>query len=463
MTANINIENLGKLERSVRLPIAKEDVQQEINQRISKIAKNFKHPGFRPGKAPLKIVAQQHQERVQAEVLYAKAGQELSALSQAQNFRVAGLPNLEIRNDLADANTYTVDATFEIFPEVKVGDLSSVEITRTTTKIGAEQIDYTLDMLRKQRVHYHVRGEADTHGDGGGGLAAQAEDRVRVDWNGELDGKPFNGGSAENVELVLNQKKADQSEPKNHQQLILEQFENAVLGLEVGQTREFDLTFPEGYQDSEMAGKTARITLTLKKVEWPHYPEIDAAFVQAMGIESGDVEKLREAIQASLEREAKKRTQSLLKQQVMDAIIAATELDAPKILVAEAQQHLLEMMHANLEQRGLAKAKRPAIPAEIFKDQAERRVKLGLLLNELVQAHSLRVKPEQLRVEVEERAQGYADPQEAVRWYYADRTRLAEIENDLTEGNIVDFVLGQAKVTDKEVSFEELAQAATAQ
>ncbi len=463
MTQNIKIENLGKLERSVRLPLQKDGIHQEVDARIRKIAKNFKHPGFRPGKAPLKMVAQQHQERLRTEVLYDKAGQELLTISQAQNFRIAGLPSLDIKNELADADTYVVDATFEVFPEVTIGDLSAAEITRKTTLIGAEQIDTTLDMLRKQRVHYHVRGEAGAHGDGNGGLAAQAGDRVQVDWTGTIDGKPFNGSVAENAELVLSEKKLDQESPKNHQRMILEQFENAVLGLEVGHSRDFELSFPSDYQDSEMAGKTAQIALTLKKVEWPHAPEIDAEFAKSMGIEDGDVAKLREAIQASLQREAKKRTQSLLVEQVMEALLATTELDVPSVLVAEAQQHLLERMYADLDRRGLTKAKRPSLPAELFKEQAERRVKLGLVINELVRTHSLQVKPEQVRAEVEERAQSYADPQAAVRWYYADRKHLADIENDLAEGNIVDFVLGQAKITDKEVSFEELAQAATAQ
>ncbi|KAG0295899.1 hypothetical protein BGZ96_010700 [Linnemannia gamsii] len=210
-----------------------------------------------------------------------------------------------------------------------------------------------------------------------------------------------------------------------------------------------------------MAGKTAQIALTLKKVEWPHAPEIDAEFAKSMGIEDGDVAKLREAIQASLEREAKKRTQSLLVEQVMEALLASTELDVPSVLVAEAQQHLLERMHADLERRGLTKAQRPSLPAELFKEQAERRVKLSLVINELVRAHSLQVNPEQVRAEVEERAQSYADPQAAVRWYYADRKHLADIENDLAEGNIVDFVLGQAKITDKEdkrmMSYVDLA------
>ncbi len=443
--ANV-VENLGKLERRVTISLPKDAVQKEIDARIQKLAKNVRMPGFRPGKVPLKMVAQQYAGQVEAEVLSDKIGQEFFDISRAENLRVAGQPSFAPKAEAA-ADAYAFDATFEVYPEVKIGDLATAEVERSTTTIGDAEIDRTLDILRKQRVHFHARGEAGEHGDGGADTAAKNGDRVTVDFVGKIDDVAFPGGTAEDFPFVLGEGR------------MLPEFETAALGLKVGEAREFDLTFPEDYHGKDVAGKTAKFTVTMKKIEWPHLPEIDGEFAKSLGIDDGDLAKMRAEIKENLEREAKRRTQSIVKNQVMDALLKISELDVPNALIEQDQQRLVEMARQDLAQRGVPNAKDAPIPAEMFKEQAERRVKLGLVLAELVKANGLEAKPEQIRAEVDEFAKSYEDPKEVVRWYYSNQQRLAEMEAFVVESNVVDFVLGKAKVTDKEVSFEALASA----
>ena len=443
--ANV-VENLGKLERRVTISLPKDAVQKEVDSRIRQLAKNVRMPGFRPGKVPLKMVTQQYSGQVEAEVLSDKVGKEFFDISRAESLRVAGQPSFAPKADAAEGD-YSFDATFEVYPEVTIGDVSTSEIERTTTAISEGEIDRTLDILRKQRVHFHARGESGEHGDGGADAAAKNGDRVTVDFVGKIDDVAFPGSSAEGFAFVLGEGR------------MLPEFETAAVGLKVGESREFDLKFPEDYHGKDVAGKTARFTITMQKVEWPHLPEIDAEFAKSLGIADGDLVKMRAEIKENLEREAKRRTQSIVKNQVMDALLKIAELDVPNALVEQDQQRLVEMARADLEQRGVPNAKDAPIPAEMFKEQAERRVKLGLVLAELVKSNGLEAKPEQIRAEVDEFAKSYEDPKEVVRWYYSNQQRLAEMEAYVVESNVVDFVLGKAKVTDKQVSFEELASA----
>jgi trigger factor len=443
--ANV-VENLGKLERRLTISLPKEAVQKEIESRIRQIAKTVRMPGFRPGKVPLKMVTAQYAGQVEAEVLSDKVGREFFDISRAENLRVAGQPSFSPKEG-ADADSYAFDATFEVYPEVKMGELSTAEIERSVTTITEAEIDRTLDILRKQRVEYHTRGEAGEHGDGGADTAAQSGDRVTVDFVGKLDGEAFQGGTAEDFVFVLGEAR------------MLPEFETAATGLKVGESREFDLKFPDDYHGKDVAGKTSQFTITMKKVEWPCLPEIDAEFAKSLGIEDGDLAKMRADIKDNLEREAKRRTQAIVKNQVMDALLKIAELDVPNALIEQDQQRLVEMARQDLLQRGVPNAANAPIPAEMFKEQAERRVKLGLVLAEIVQANQLEAKPEQIRAEVEEFAKSYEDPKEVIRWYYSNKQRLAEMEAYVVESNVVEFVLGKAKVTDKEVGFEALASA----
>ncbi|HBO80399.1 MAG TPA: trigger factor, partial [Cupriavidus sp.] len=441
------IENLGKLDRKVTLAIPKAEVQKETQERLARLSKTVKMSGFRPGKVPMKMVEKQYGQQVEFEVRFDKAARKFFDITQAQEVKVAGQPKFDIKTEGVADDELAFEATFEVYPEVKIGDLASAEVTRTQTEIGDAEIDKTVDILRKQRVHFHGRGDAGAHGDGGADVAAQNGDRVTLDFVGKIDGVEFAGGKAEDFVYVLGEGR------------MLPEFETATLGLKVGESKSFPLTFPADYHGKEVAGKTAEFTVTLKKVEWAHLPEVDDAFAKSLGIADGSVEKMRADIRENLEREVKRRTHSMLKDQVMEALLKVSELDVPKALVEQDQERLVEMARRDLEQRGMPNAKDMPIPAEMFTQQAERRVKLGLILAEIVKANGLEAKPDQIKAEIEDFAKSYEDPKEVMRWYYGDQQRLAEMEAYVLENNVVNFVCDKAKVADKTVSFEELTAA----
>jgi trigger factor len=438
----MQVENLGKLERRLSISVALAEVETEVDTRLKRLTRTVKMAGFRPGKVPLKVVAQQYGYQVQSEVLNEKIGNAFSQAVTENQLRVAGAPNIEPKaGAAATEGTVAFDATFEVYPEVKIGDLAGAEVEKVTADVADAEIDKTINILRKQRVHYHPKGVAGDHGDGGEAVAANG-DRIVVDFIGTLDGTPFNGGTANDYAFVLGEGR------------MLPEFEAAAVGLRVGESKVFPLSFPEDYQGKDVAGKTAEFTITVKGIEWGHQPEVDAEFAQSLGIADGDLEKMRADIRSNLEREVKKRLQTRNKEAVMNILIAHSELDVPKALLESEVQRLMESTKNDMRQRGM-KDDMP-FPPELFQPQAERRVRLGLILAELVRAQDLKAKPEQIKAQVEDYAQSYENPAEVVRWYYADQNRLAEVEALVLEENVVNYVLGLVKVKETSVAFDEL-------
>jgi len=436
------VETLDKLERRMTITLPLADVQAEVEKRLKIRARNAKAPGFRPGKVPMKMVAQQYGYQVETEVLNDKVGRAFSEAASENNLRVAGYPKIEPKTGAGDG-VVAFDATFEVYPEVTIGDLASAEVEKVVSEVSDAEIDKTIDILRKQRVHYHVKGEQDAHGDGGADLSAQDGDRVTVDFVGTIDGVEFQGGKAENYTFVLGEGR------------MLKEFEDAARGLKVGESKTFPLTFPEDYHGKDVAGKTAEFTITMKTVEWAHLPEVNEEFARSLGVPDGDLAKMREDIKANLQREIGGRAKARTKDSVMNALIKATELDVPKTLVNAEVERLIEMAREDMGQRGMNVKDMP-FPPELFTAQAERRVRLGLILAELVKANKLEATPEQVKAQVEEFAQSYEDPQQVLKYYYSDRRRLSEVEALVLEENVVNYVLGQAKVSEKPVSFDEL-------
>jgi trigger factor len=438
------VETLDKLERRITITVPVADVQAEVEKRLKVRARTVKAPGFRPGKVPMKMVAAQYGYQVETEVLNDKVGRAFSDVASENNLRVAGYPKIEPKSG-ADAATGALvfDATFEIYPEVTIGDLKAAEVEKTVVTVSEAEIDKTIDILRKQRVHYHVKGEQGAHGDGGADQTAQDGDRVTVDFNGQIDGVEFSGGQAKDYAFVLGEGR------------MLPEFETATRGLKVGEQKVFPLAFPADYHGKDVAGKTAEFTVTLKKLEWAHLPEVDAEFAKSLGIEDGDQQKMRDDIKVNLEREVGTRAKAKTKDSVMDALIKACELQLPKALVDQDIQRLIEMTRQDMSQRGMDVKNMP-FPPELFTAQAERRVRLGLILAEVVGANQLQAKPDQVKAQIEEFAQSYEDPKQVLKYYYSDRRRLAEVEALVLEENVVNYVLSQAKVTSKEVEFDEL-------
>jgi trigger factor len=436
------VETLDKLERRITITVPRADVQAEVEKRLKMRARTAKAPGFRPGKVPLKMVAAQYGYQVETEVLNDQVGRAFNQATTENNLRVAGNPKIEPKTAATDGEVI-FDATFEVYPEVKVGDLSAAEVEKIKVEVSAAEIEKTIGILQKQRVHYHIKGEQDAHGDGGADQSAQKGDRVTVDFVGKIDGVEFEGGKASDFAFVLGEGQ------------MLPEFEAATIGLKAGESKTFPLVFPADYHGKEVAGKSAEFTIILKKLEWAHLPAVDAEFAKSLGVPDGDLEAMRKDIKLNLEREVGNRVKAKTKDSVMDALIKISELDVPKTLIDQDVARLAEMTRQGMAQRGVNVHDMP-FPLELFTAQAERRVRLGLILAEVVKANDLKSTPAQMKARIEELAQSYEDPQQVLKYYYGDRRRMAEVEALVLEENVVTYVLSKAKVSEKPVAFDEL-------
>lgn len=438
------VETLEKLERRLTISFPIADLKSEVEKRLKVRARTARAPGFRPGKVPMKMVAAQYGYQVETEVLNDKVGQLFAQAAAENNLRVAGFPRIEAKgSEGVEEGSVAFDATFEVYPEVVIGDLSGAEVDQVACNVTDAEIDKTIDILRKQRVHFHVKGEQGDHGDGGADTSAQNGDRVTIDFVGKIDGVEFAGGKAEDFVYVLGEGR------------MLPEFEAATIGLKTGESKTFPLSFPEDYHGKDVAGKTAEFTITVKKVEWAHLPAVDADFAKMLGVENGDIEKMRADIKENLEREVRGRVKAKTKDSVMNALVGAVTFDLPKALVEQDTERLAEMTRQDMAQRGM-KVNDVPFPKELFVPQAERRVRLGLILAELVKSNNLQATAEQIKAQVEDFAQSYEDPQQVVKYYYSDRNRLAEVEALVLEDNVVNYVLAKAKVAVKELAFDEL-------
>jgi len=435
------VETLGKLERRLTISFPLTDVRTEVEKRLKQQAKTAKAPGFRPGKVPLKMVAAQYGYQIESDVLNDKVGRAFNDAANQAELRVAGFPKIEPKEESPEG-VLSFDATFEVYPDVVIGDLAAVEIETVKADVSDAEIEKTIDILRKQRVHYHPKGVAGEHGDGGEPVAA-AGDRVTVDFVGIIDGVEFPGGKADDYAFVLGEGR------------MLPEFEAATIGLKVGESKTFPLAFPEDYHGKDVAGKTADFTITLKQLEWAHLPAVDAEFAKSLGMEDGDLEKMRADIKVNLEREVAGRVKARNKEAVMDALVTVTDMEVPKVMIAQDAERLAEMTRQDMAQRGMDVKNMP-FPQELFATKAERRVRLGLILSQLVGDNKLQATAEQVKAQIEDFAQSYEDPREVLKYYYSDRRRLSEVEALVLEENVVNYVLSKAKVTVKSVAFDEL-------
>ncbi len=428
------VETLSGLERRVDLAISVADVEKEVQAQLKRVARTAKVPGFRPGKAPMAMLERSHGPSIRYDVINSQVGRAFEQAVEGAQLRVAGSPSLEPKTEGVDEGTLAFSATFEVYPEVAVPDLSALAVTRYDTEVSDAEVNKTLDVLRKQRATYEVRE----------GRAAQDDDRVILDFAGTIDGVPFEGGKAEDFPFVLGQGR------------MLPEFEAAARGLKAGDTKVFPLSFPEDYQGKEVAGKTAEFTITIKEVAEAVLPAVDAEFAKSLGQADADVEKLKADIRSNIEREVKVRSQGRTKTSVMDSLVEAAKFDVPKALVDNDVQGRIAQAREELKQRGVPNADSMPMPAEVFAAESERRVRLGLLVSELVKQAQLQAKPEQVRARIEEFAQNYEQPAQVVSYYLSDRQRRAEIEAIVLEDNVVAYVLEKAKVTDEKVPFDQL-------
>jgi trigger factor len=433
-TMTVTVETLEKLERKITLTLPADVIQNEVAARLKRIARDVKMDGFRPGKVPMNVVAQRYGYSVHYEVMNDKVGEAFATAANEAQLRVAGQPRITEKEG-APEGQLAFDAVFEVYPEVKIGDLASAKVEKLDAAVDDAAIDRTLDILRKQRRTFAQRAQDQ---------AAQDGDRATIDFEGKIDGEPFEGGKAEAFQFIVGDGQ------------MLKEFEDAVRGMKSGESKTFPLAFPADYHGKDVAGKTADFLVTVKKLEAAHLPAVDEALAKSLGIADGSVEGLRADIRKNLEREVKFRLQGRNKAAVMDALVAVAELDLPKSVVQSELDRLVEGARADLKQRGIKDADKAPIPDELFRPQAERRVRLGLVVAELVKTNELHAKPEQIKAHIDELAASYEKPADVVRWYQGDNRRMAEVEAIVIENNVTEFVLAKAQVENKTVSFDEL-------
>jgi trigger factor len=430
----VNIETLEKLERKMTLTLAADTIQSEVEQRLKRLARQVKIDGFRPGKVPMNIVAQRYGYSVHYEVMNDKVGEAFAQAANEAKLRVAGQPRISEKEG-APEGQLAFDAIFEVYPEVKLPDLATLEVERATSAVNPEAIEKTIDILRKQRRTFAQRALEAAVTDG---------DRVQVDFEGKIDGEVFQGGQATDFSFIVGEGQ------------MLPEFENAVRGLKAGESKTFPLAFPADYHGREVAGKTADFLVTVKKIEASHLPEVNDELAKSLGVAGATVQALREDIEKNLSREVKSRLMARNKQAALDALVAKAELELPQSIIKAEIDRLVQGAREDLKQRGVKDADKAPIPDDLFRPQAEQRVRMGLVVAELVRANNLSATMDQLKAHVEEMASSYEKPEEVVRWYFSDNRRLSEVEAVVIENNVTDHILGQAKVTDKTLAFDEL-------
>ena len=428
------LEQISTLERRINLAVPMQQIETEVSNRLRDIARNTKQEGFRPGKEPMSLVTKQYGGQVHQEVLGDAVQKSFMEAIQAHQLKVAGYPRIEPRADATDKTSIEFSATFEVYPEVTLGDVSSAKITRPVVTVSDADVDKTLDVLRKQRVRFNTVDRA-----------SQLGDLVTLDYIGKIEGAVFEGGEAKGFRVVLGEGRT------------LPEFEAALVDAKAGENKSFDVTFPEAYQAKELAGKTATFEVSVTDIAAPKLPEVDAEFATSLGVADGDVQKMRAEIQANLEREVKNRIHARLKEQVMQAFLDSTKIEVPKSLLEMETQRLMQNALKDMQARGMnVNPNDMPLPADIFTEQAMRRVSLGLILAEAVRVNALTARPEQINALIQEFAQSYEDPQEVIKWHHQNPERMQEIESLALENNVVEWALERVQVEDQSSSFDEL-------
>ena len=427
-----SVETVSALERRLNASIPQQEINSQVSARLKNIGRNVKIAGFRPGKVPAKIVEQYYGAQTRQEILDDALQRSFSEAAQMNNLKVAGFPKFEVKTNDLNADQIEYCATFEVYPEVVVGDLTGEAIERLVYEVTQEDVDNTITTLRRQRAKFEKVDRA-----------AQSEDRVNIDFTGTLNGEVFPGGEAKDYSLVLGAGG------------MLPEFEAAAIGMKAGETKSFDLTFPEDYRSKDVAGKKVNFSITLNRVEAAKLPEVDAEFAKAIGIADGDMSKLQDEVRSNLLSEVSRRLKARNKDAAMDALLRISKFDVPKALVDDEVQTLIRLTLQDMEARGM-KTKGISLQPDLFKDRAERRIKLGLILSYLVQKHNLTAKLDQVTSFIREYAQSFDQPEEVIRWYEAEPGRMQEVEHIVLEENVVNWVMDQAKAVDKQALFKEL-------
>ena len=428
------VETLGALERRLHVAVPIADIEGEVKKRLTRLARTVKVAGFRPGKAPLRMLDQQYGPQVRSDVITERVQTTLNDAIRAQNLRVAGTPRIEAqRGEQPATENLEFSAVFEVYPDVQIGNVGDIAITRPIVDVTAADVDRTLDVLRRQRTTYSPVDRE-----------ARAGDRVRVDFTGTIEGVAFEGGQARDFPILLGEGR------------MLPEFEAALTGARAGETKTFALTFPADYHGREVAGKEAAFVLTVHEVAAPEVPALDGECAKAFGIASGDMDDLRKEVEANLKLELKRKVEAAIKAQALSGLRQRSTFAVPKSLVESEAALLRERTIANMRSQQNVKPQDLELSLDVFRPQAEERVALGLIIAELVRSEKLQAKPEQVKALVTETAQTYEQPEAVVRWHYEKPERLRDFEAMVLEQNVVDWILARARVTEEPATFEQV-------
>lgn len=426
----VSVETTQGLERKMTIAVPSEKVDSAVNSRLQEAARNVKLNGFRKGKIPFKVIKSKFGAGVRQEVVGELMSQSFYEAIDQESLKPAGQPSIAPKN-LNEGEDLEFVATFQVYPEISLPDFSKIELERLGAEISESDIDEMIETLRKQRQTWEVVERA-----------AASDDMVNIDYAGKLNGEEFEGGSAQGTNLVLGSER------------MIPGFEAGIEGKSASDVFTLDLSFPEEYHNKKLAGKEVAFEITLNSVSEQVMPVVDEEFYKSFGVEDGGNDAFREEVTSNMGRELKTASRNKLKTKIMDALAEAVETDIPDALVAGEIQQLREQA---LQQFGGGQnIDANMLPDELFKEQAARRVLLGLVLGEVIQQQELKADPAKVREAIEELAATYESPDDVINWYYGNQEQLGTIESNVLEDQVFDYIIGQSAVTDKQVDYQEV-------
>jgi trigger factor len=434
----VSLETTGSLGRRLTIAVPSERLEKAFSAKIQRLSKTAKFPGFRPGKAPLKLVEAQYGSKVLQEVMGELIQSSFYEAVTEQGLKPAGGPAIQPKT-IERGRDFEYIAEFEIYPEIGKLEISSSKIERPVCEVTEADVDRTIESLRKQRTTWQPVDRA-----------AQMGDRANVDFKGFLNDVPFEGGEAKGFQLTLGSN------------ALIDGFEEGLVGVKSGESRSLNVTFPADYRNTTLAGQAVRFDVQVHEINEPVLPELNAEFAAMLGIGDGGVDSLRKEVRNSLEREMRDRTRNLVRDQVFKAVIEANVVDVPKALEQAEIERMMESTRANLAAQGVPTDRIPNDPS-LYSEQARRRVSLGLILAELVKVKGLIADVARVRSKIEEMAANYEAPADFIEWHYSQPNRLAEVESLVLEEQAIDLLLATAQLVDKPITFQELTQSPTPQ
>ncbi len=437
----VSIQTTSGLERKLTIGIPAARVDSEVEARLKKAAGTVRLDGFRPGKVPLKVMKQRFGAGVRQEVMQEVMNQSFSEAITQENLKPAGMPQIEPKNIEAGRDLEYV-ATFEVFPEMELKDYSSMSVEKPIAEVQAADIDNMIETLRKQQAQWEVVERAAVEGD-----------QVNIDYVGTKEGEAFEGGTAEGSNLVLGSN------------TMIPGFEDGIVGMKAGEEKVLSLEFPESYHAEDLKGAPVEFTVTLNSVSEQKLAELNDEFFEKFGVTEGGEEKFRADVAENMERELKNATKSKIKNQVMDALVEIhSDLQIPQALIKQEIGMLKRQMVQQFGGQASSLDVDSLLPDDMFTEQAEKRVRLGLVLNEYISKESLSADADKVKETIEGFAATYEDPEEVVNYYYSNQQQLESVQSMVLEDTVVEKLLEQATVTEKACSYEEvMAPAASEQ